>query len=82
MRVRGKRELRHNQKLPARLLHVQIHALRLVGKHAVRQHFVQQFIGDGGCVAVLNAQQHQQAVVNFANGFACNGNAGLGNSLD
>ena len=68
--IRGERELRHREQLPAHVLQRQVHLAPGVGKDAIAQHALgeQQRLDFG--VAALDADQREHAGADHAHGLA------------
>ncbi len=81
MRVRGKRELRHQQQAAAHVAQTQVHLALCVAKYTVTQQALEQAIGFGLAVAALGADEHHQAGPDCADAGSVDLHSGLRNAL-
>ncbi len=61
--IGGEGELGYQQQPALHILHRAVHAPFAIGKHPVVEQFVQQPVGAGPVVLRLDADQHQQALI-------------------
>jgi hypothetical protein len=81
-RVRGQRELRHEQQRSADVPHGPIHFAGRVGKHAVRDQPRGELHGLILAVLPLDPNQNEQALPNFSEFFALRSNGRPTDALD
>ena len=81
VRIRGERELRHQQHTAAGVRDTQIHLAGRIREHAITQQPLQHPLGPGLVIVPLNADKNQQARSDGRDGFAVHVNPGVAHAL-